>query len=309
MSDSLRGPAGAGLERSCGPTRSDWVRTRALSDGVDVLQAWFSGHGFDTHRHDTYAIGLTDVGVQVFDYRGATEISTPGKVVVLHPDEMHDGRAGTAAGFGYRIVYVAPALIGEAARAICGRPCALPFVRDAVASNGRLEAAIARAFFHAPEPQAIDDLILRMTGALLDADPSCRGRAGSIRIQSVAMTRTRELLDAETTRIVPSSELEAITGLSRYEIARQFRAAFGTSPYRYSLMRRLDRARAHLRGRRPLADVALRAGFADQAHLTRMFKAAFGITPSRYRQLEQHGNMGQASPVSGVSGSVCGRRH
>ena len=40
-----------------------------------------------------------------------------------------------------------------------------------------------------------------------------------------------------------------------------------------------------LRLRRPLADVALATGFADQAHLTRKFKAAFGITPARYRAL------------------------
>ncbi len=86
-------------------------------------------------------------------------------------------------------------------------------------------------------------------------------------------------------RVVRSSELEAATGLTRYDLARQFRAAFGTSPYRYSLMRRLDCARAQLRSRRSLADVALAAGFADQAHLTRQFKAAFGITPARYRAL------------------------
>ena len=54
---------------------------------------------------------LTEVGVQAFDYRGVAEVSTPGQVVVLHPDETHDGRAGTPDGFGYRIVYVAPARI------------------------------------------------------------------------------------------------------------------------------------------------------------------------------------------------------
>jgi AraC-like DNA-binding protein len=81
---------------------------------------------------------------------------------------------------------------------------------------------------------------------------------------------------------VRSSELEAASGLTRYELARQFRAAFGTSPYRYSLMRRLDRAREAMRRKRPLADVALGTGFADQPHLSRMFKSAFGITPARY---------------------------
>ena len=282
----LRGPGGPGLERSCGATGSDWVRSRVLSDGVQVLQAWFAGHGFDTHRHDTYAIGLTDVGVQAFDYRGVAEISTPGQVVVLHPDETHDGRAGTPDGFGYRIVYVAPARIREAARAICGRPCGLPFVRRPVTASEPLAAAIMAAFQLRPEPLALDSLILQITEALLSADPSARGNTPPTRLDGRALTRARQFLDAETTRVIRSSELEEVTGLTRYELARQFRSAFGTSPYRYALMRRLDGARTQLQRNRSLADVALASGFADQAHLTRMFKHAFGVTPARYRTLE-----------------------
>jgi AraC-like DNA-binding protein len=282
----LRGFDRAGLERSCGTRRSDWIHSRDLSDGVQLLQAWFAGHGFDKHRHDTYAIGLTDVGAQAFDYRGVAEISTPGKVVVLHPDETHDGRAGTPDGFGYRIVYVKPARIHEAARAICGRPCALPFVREPVTVNQTLASTIEAAFRLGPEPLATDDLILCLTEALLAADPSCGGGATPIRLDGAALARARQFLDAETSRVVRSSELEEVTGLTRYDLARQFRSAFGTSPYRYSLMRRLDRARAQLQRNRSLADVALAAGFADQAHLSRMFKHAFGVTPARYRALE-----------------------
>ena len=50
-------------------------------------------------------------------------------------------------------------------------------------------------------------------------------------------------------------------------------------------MRIIDSARAQLERNRSLADVALAAGFADQAHLSRMFKSAFGVTPARYRAL------------------------
>ena len=187
----LRGAGGAGLERSCGAQRPDWVRSRDLSDGVQLLQAWFGGHGFDRHRHDTYAIGLTDAGVQAFDYRGATEISTPGKVVVLHPDETHDGRAGAPEGFGYRIVYVAPARIHEAARAICDRPCALPFVREPVTANDALASAIEAAFRLEPEPLAVDGLLLGLAEALVDADTSCGGSAASIHIDASAVARAR----------------------------------------------------------------------------------------------------------------------
>jgi AraC-like DNA-binding protein len=256
---------------------------------VQLLQAWFTGHGFDKHRHDTYAIGLTDVGVQAFDYRGAARLSTPGKVVVLHPDETHDGRAGTPDGFGYRILYVAPAHIREAVRAIGGRPCALPFVRDPVTVNEALASTIQAAFRLGPDPLAVDGLILSLAEALLHADPSCGPGATPIRVDGGAVARARQFLDAETSRVIRSSELEEVTGLTRYDLARQFRSAFGTSPYRYSLMRRLDGARAQLCQNRSLADVALAAGFADQAHLTRMFKNTFGVTPARYRALEPKG--------------------
>jgi AraC-like DNA-binding protein len=286
MVNKLRGAGDSGLERSCGAKRSDWLHSRELSDGVQLLQAWFAGHGFDKHRHDTYAIGLTDDGVQAFDYRGVAEISTPGKVVVLHPDETHDGRAGTPDGFGYRIVYAPPARIHEAARAIRGRPCALPFVPEPVSANETLASTIEAAFRLGPEPLASDSLILSLAEALLAADPSYGEGARPIRVHGRAVARARQFLDAETTRVIRSSELEEVTGLSRYDLARQFRSAFGTSPYRYSLMRRLDCARALLCRNQSLADVALAAGFADQAHLSRMFKYAFGVTPARYRALE-----------------------
>ena len=290
MVSRLRGARDAGLERSCetvSPSgQAGWLRSRALGEGVELLQAWFAGHGYDRHRHDTYAIGLTDVGVQAFDYRGAVRVSTPGQVVVLHPDEMHDGHAGTPAGFGYRILYVAPARIAAAARAMRGRACALPFAPEPVSANVALTSAIESAFRADPEPLAADGLVLAVTEALLEADPSCVRNAPVGRLDGRAIDRARQFLDAETARIIQSSELEAITGLTRYDLARQFRTAFGTSPYRYSLMRRLDRGRAELRQDVSLADVALAAGFADQAHLSRIFKRAYGVSPGRYRALE-----------------------
>ena len=42
---------------------------------------------------------ITIAGVQAFRYRGAGRQSLPGEVFVLHPDETHDGRAGTQPAF------------------------------------------------------------------------------------------------------------------------------------------------------------------------------------------------------------------
>src|SRR5215467_7823141 len=160
MGPTVRRSAGVGLVRSC--VRGDWVRTSQPGEGVELMRAWFGGRAYERHRHDTYAISVTEAGVQTFDYRGRVERSLPGEVVVLHPDEMHDGRPGTEAGFGYRIVYVEPARIAAALRAICGRSTPLPFVRKPVSGNPTLAQAVTAAFGHAREPLALDALVLRL---------------------------------------------------------------------------------------------------------------------------------------------------
>ena len=273
--------AGQGLERSCQPG-AGWIAAARARGGVELCRAWFSGRAYEPHRHDTYAIGLTDSGVQVFDYRGAKRASTRGEVVVLHPDERHDGRAGTAAGFGYRIVYVEPARLGEALRAVRGRGGPLPFVREPVSRNTRLARAVDEAFAGPLDPLAIVALVVDLAEGLLagaDGGPP----PGQRRVDAGAVERARERLDAECTRVVRSTELEAITGLTRYELCRAFRVALGTSPHRYLLMRRLDLARTRLHTGDGLAEIAAETGFADQAHFTRAFRSAFGMTPGRYR--------------------------
>jgi AraC-like DNA-binding protein len=248
------------------------------------MSAWFAGRAYQKHRHATYAVGLTDCGVQVFDYRGAVHASRPGQVVVLYPDELHDGRAGTGEGFGYRIIYIEPFVLTDAIRSLRGKPGPLPFLKDPVSTNARLARTIDAAFRAPLNALGVDGLVADLTHALLE---QAGGAAAAVsrRVDAGAVERARQLLDAERTRVVHSHELEAITGLTRYDLARQFRLVLGTSPYRYLLMRRLELARAQLHRGRALADVALETGFADQAHFTRAFRNAFGLTPGRYRAL------------------------
>ncbi|HEY3036103.1 MAG TPA: AraC family transcriptional regulator [Streptosporangiaceae bacterium] len=281
MALSLAEAVGAGLERSCGP--EEWVDATGPVDGVELFRARLRGRPFSRHRHDVYAIGVTEDGVQAFGYRGTVERSLPGQVFVLHPDELHDGRAEGPGLFGYRQIYVNPDRIASALPALTGRPAPLPFAAP-VTDDPVLARVVRTAFARAPEPLALDALVLQLAEGLLRF--SAAGLPGTLRcrVDLPAVERGRDFLRSRLT-IVQSGEVEAVTGLDRYQFARQFHAVYGTSPYRYSVMRRLDVARGWLREARPLAETALEAGFADQAHFTRTFKAAFGMTPGRYAKL------------------------
>lgn len=270
----------------------DQIRFDGSQDGAPAalqrLTARFGGHAYDLHRHETYAVGLTLWGAQSFHYRGALQTSRGGQVMVIHPDESHDGHASDGSfdpGFAYRMLYVDPATISLALEG-----ASPPFVPDVVADDAVLANLLREAFADFPralEPLAVDAVIERLAGRLAarsDDRPRTRRSGAAHR----AIARAREYLAAEHQRTVASSELEQVTGLDRFTLARQFRAVTGTSPHRYQVGQRLKRAQALIAAGTALSEAAAATGFADQSHLTRHFVARFGITPGRFAALARH---------------------
>lgn len=265
-------------------TAPDQIRFDEPHAGLQRLAARFGGHAYNPHRHETYGVGLTLRGVQAFHYRGTRQASRAGQVIVLHPDEMHDGHAGVADGFAYRMLYVDP---GAVSAALAGaRP---PFVPEAVAEDPTLAALLGEAFAdfpHALEPLAVDAIVCRLAeGLALRADGGQQPPSGAPFHQAVE--RVRDFLAAEASRTIASEELEKLSGLDRFALARHFRAAFGTSPHRFQVGRRLARARTMIAEGVPLSETAITTGFADQSHLTRHFSARFGLTPGRWATLSR----------------------
>ncbi len=81
------------------------------------------------------------------------------------------------------------------------------------------------------------------------------------------------------------SEIANECGVHPVHLARTFRRFFGCSPGAYLRRCRIDRAASLLRDRSlPLTEVALRAGFADQSHMTRAFRQALAMTPAAFRR-------------------------
>jgi AraC-like DNA-binding protein len=281
MSLDLDRRAFEGLGRLCAGAVDNCIISGRDPAGIERIEARFHGSAFDPHRHDTYALGVTLHGVQTFHYRGEIRHSLPGQIIVLHPDELHDGGAGTEDGLRYRMLYLEPSLL-----LACLGGAALPFVAGGVVTDDAFCATLLSAL--GPLDTELDELFL--ADFLVQLIPSLTRHAGQparplATTAWQAAARAREYLMENVDRAVTSSELEAVTGLDRYALSRHFRAAFSTSPHRFLVMRRLQNARRMIAKGEPLAQIAVEAGFSDQSHFIRHFKKAFGMTPGRWSSL------------------------
>lgn len=73
--------------------------------------------------------------------------------------------------------------------------------------------------------------------------------------------------------------------MSSGHFSRQFKAAFGESPYSYLMTRRIERAMALLRvGDRSVTEVCFEVGCASLGTFTTRFKELVGVSPGEYRR-------------------------
>lgn len=99
------------------------------------------------------------------------------------------------------------------------------------------------------------------------------------------LRRAADLLHASVGTSVEMADIAAQVNVSPVHLARSFKAHFGSTMSEYLRRLRVERAREQLLSTsKPLSQISLEAGFADQAHFTRMFKQLVGATPGAYRR-------------------------
>jgi AraC-like DNA-binding protein len=98
------------------------------------------------------------------------------------------------------------------------------------------------------------------------------------------LLRARDLADARYREPLDVATLARAAHVSPAHFAREFRRAFGETPHRYLLTRRLERAAALLRNTdRSVADICLSVGLTSVGSFTTSFGKLYGMSPTAYR--------------------------
>jgi len=239
-----------------------------------------SAQAFPRHAHDTYGIGRIRRGAQRSWSAAGWVEAGPGDLVMVNPGEVHDGVPLGADGRRWQMLYLAPALVEDAAADVLpvGRPLPMwrPVAQDEVVAHA-FERWHARLAARAGA-LACDEAQVALLAALLLR----QSLAAPPRLATPAIVRARQRLDDDPATDPGLAALADDAGLSRFQLLRAFARELGMTPHAYLVQRRLALARSLLDAGQPIADAAAAAGFADQSHLTRAFRRSLGYTPAAY---------------------------
>lgn len=98
------------------------------------------------------------------------------------------------------------------------------------------------------------------------------------------LRRARDLIDREYARPLDVPTLARAAFMSPGHFSRQFRAAFGETPYNYLMTRRIERAKVLLRrGDMSVTEVCMAVGCTSLGSFSARFTELVGESPSAYR--------------------------
>jgi AraC-like DNA-binding protein len=121
----------------------------------------------------------------------------------------------------------------------------------------------------------------------MDPDPAASRRLDDL----VLLRRARDRIDREYARPLDVAAIARGVHMSAGHFSREFKRAYGESPYSYLMTRRIERAMALLRrGDMSVTDVCFAVGASSLGTFSTRFTDLVGISPRAYRR--------EASPVS-----------
>ncbi len=103
---------------------------------------------------------------------------------------------------------------------------------------------------------------------------------------SARMSHVRDFIESALDEDLALERLASEAGIAAHAFSAAFAKAFGMPPYRYVILRRIERAKRLLRHTDlPISRIACETGFASQSHLASTFRRSVGESPGAYRRL------------------------
>jgi AraC family transcriptional regulator len=252
-------------------------RSRSIPGAALIENAYPPAFVIPRHSHASAFFGLVIEGGYRETYGGRCRECSPSSLLFHPPGEIHSEEHYDVV---VRILTIEPteqllAHVGEYARTLDG-----PHEFQA-GPLLRLGARLYREFRREDPvaPLAMEGIVLEI---LADACRQAERRTTTVAPRW--LRRARDVLQDRFRETVPLGEIALAVGVHPAHLARTFRRYYQCTIGDYVRNLRTEQARQELKAsNRPLAEIALALGYADQSHFATSFKRQTGMTPGAFR--------------------------
>lgn len=256
-----------------------FVEARTVDDGRLVC--------YEPHSHSDFSIGAITRGRSIYWHQYGEHEVSEGTVVLMNPRLAHACNPIENELWAYRMLYVDASWLMQL-QAELGLSDGVHFheFKTLVTTN----AQVYRAFVSMHEQlfaTELDELFKH--SALVEFFVLLHQQLEFVpseqTLHNARLEQAAQFIHTHCTNNLTLEAICAASGLSKSYLIRTFKAYHGMTPHAYLTNSRILYAQQRLKAGDPLAQIALDAGFADQAHFQRQFKRLVAATPAQYRAI------------------------
>ncbi|VVO00068.1 AraC family transcriptional regulator [Pseudomonas fluorescens] len=254
-----------------------FIEARSIADGREVC--------YTRHAHEHFSIGAITAGRSTYVHEQSQFLVSTGTVVLMNPGDVHACNPIDNQPWSYLMLYVDTPWLTDLQHQL-GFSHDLAFRRFSITHNrDTLLYDGLKALYEVLVDQQQD--VLRKHSAAVEFFTELQLRLNPLdpplREPNFKLERAADYIRDHCTQMLKLEDICAAAQLSPSYLIRAFKQHYGMTPHAFLVNRRIQFAQDRLRSGKLIADVALEAGFADQAHFQRAFKQHLAATPGQYR--------------------------
>lgn len=254
-----------------------FIEARSIADGREVC--------YTRHAHEHFSIGAITTGRSTYIHEQSHFQVGTGTVVLMNPGDVHACNPIDNQPWSYLMLYVDTPWLTDLQHQL-GFSHDLAFRRFSITHNrDTLLFDGLKALYEVLVDQQQE--VLHKHSAAVEFFSEVQLRLNPVdpplREPNFKLERAADYIRDNCTQMLKLEDICFAAQLSPSYLIRAFKQQYGMTPHAFLVNRRIQFAQDRLRRGELIADVALEAGFADQAHFQRAFKQHLAATPGQYR--------------------------
>ncbi|MDR7286164.1 AraC-like DNA-binding protein [Pseudomonas corrugata] len=254
-----------------------FIEARSIADGRDVC--------YTRHAHEHFSIGAITAGCSTYLHEQSAFQVSAGTVVLMNPDDVHACNPIDDQPWSYLMLYVETPWLTDLQHQL-GFSHDLAFRRFSTTHTRDIQLFTGLTALYEILVDPVQDVLCKHSAAVeffTDVQQRLNPVDQPLREPNFKLERAADYIRDNCTQLLKLEDICQAAQLSPSYLIRAFKHHYGMTPHAFLINRRIQFARDQLRNGKLIADVALEAGFADQAHFQRAFKQHLAATPGQYR--------------------------